>query len=97
MHSRRIWIAMQLIEFTLISTDKRACIDWAGHPRVVGYTQAIANLAHSSLRVSQSAFPRAAFLDLRWNRPEGANRMIKFLRHALKSRAHLDSPNQGRV
>jgi ligand-binding sensor domain-containing protein len=30
------------------------------------------------------------FLDLRWNRPEGANRMIKFLRHALKSRAHLD-------
>ncbi len=46
--------------------------------------------AHSSLRVSQSAFPRADFLDLRWNRPEGANRMIKVLRHALNSRAHLD-------
>ena len=25
--------------------------------------------AHSSLRVSQSAFPRADFLDLRWNHP----------------------------
>jgi hypothetical protein len=58
--------------------------------RVVGYKQAVANLAHSSLRVSQSAFPHAALLDLRWNCTEGANRMLKFLRHALKSRARLD-------
>ena len=58
--------------------------------RVVGYTQAIANLAHSSLRVSQERFPTCSFLRLTWNRPEGANRMIKFLWHALNSRAHLD-------
>ena len=34
--------------------------------------------------------PCVAFLDLRWNRPEGANRMIKFSSHALNSRAHRD-------
>src|SRR6266481_1751051 len=34
--------------------------------------------------------PCAAFLDLRLNRPEGANRMIRFSSHALNSRGHLD-------
>src|ERR1700682_729622 len=28
--------------------------------------------------------------DPRWNRPEGSNRTIKFLSHALNSRAHRD-------
>jgi hypothetical protein len=60
-----------------------------GRVAVLGYC--LGALMREGLEQSTiAAFPRAAFLDLRWNRPEGANRMIKFLRHALKSRAHLD-------
>ncbi len=48
------------------------------------------NRGQHGILAQNNGAPCAAFLDLRWNRPEGANRMIKFFRRPLNSRAHLD-------